>query len=91
MTTPGSDTSFSKMFFVAGSAVVRYKSPFKGFLKTNYNLKVEAVWRLVLRCEQDVLDVVSKQRWRRQVFQLGCESYHVEEKGFLEMVLYICK
>lgn len=33
MTTPGSDTSFSKMFFVAGTAVVRYKSPFKGFLK----------------------------------------------------------
>lgn len=47
MTTPGSDTSFSKMFFVARTAVVRYKSPFKGFLKkqtTTLKWKRFGVW-----------------------------------------------
>ena len=42
--------------------------------ETNYNLKVETVRRLVFRCEKDIVDIISKKRWRRQPFQLGCES-----------------
>jgi hypothetical protein len=54
-----------KMCSFEWTTVIRYKRPNKRFLKTNSNLKVEAIWCLVLCCKQDVFDAVSKHGCRR--------------------------
>lgn len=71
------NTSISKMlYFVVTSYQVGNKNLLRMIWKKemNCNLKVETIRCLVFRCEKDVVHIISKQGWRRQPFQLGCES-----------------